>query len=90
LPGNPRFAKVYFNLSQGDGDASGPWNGEENFEVISDPAQQVAVDGGDGMDTVNLKKEELTAVQPWWRGPHRISIPIPKTGAELGGEPAEA
>jgi Mn-containing catalase len=63
LPGDPRFASVYFNMSQGDGDTTGPWNSEENFEVISDPAQQAAVDGGDGLAAVKLKKDELADVQ---------------------------
>src|SRR5690606_10055283 len=54
LPGMPQFADTYFNLSQGDGDASGPWNSGENWAVVSDRDAQAAVDGGDGMASVGL------------------------------------
>jgi len=63
LPGDPKFSNVYFNMSQGDGDLSGPWNKESTFEVISDRDEQSAVDGGDGLATVKLTKDELAAVQ---------------------------
>ncbi|OWT77019.1 MULTISPECIES: manganese catalase family protein [unclassified Achromobacter] len=63
LPGDPKFSNVYFNMSQGDGDLSGPWNKESTFEVISDQDEQSAVDGGDGLATVKLTEDELAAVQ---------------------------
>jgi len=46
LPGKPEFARVYFNMSQGEGDLRGPWNNDRNFEYVSDPERQSAVDGG--------------------------------------------
>src|SRR3982751_3563614 len=45
LPGMPRFTNVYFNMSQGDGDARGPWNAEENFEFVTGADAQQSVDG---------------------------------------------
>jgi len=63
LPGDPKFSNVYFNMSQGDGDLSGPWNNESTFEVVSEREDQMAVDGGDGLASVKLKKDELADVQ---------------------------
>src|SRR6476646_925115 len=36
LPGKPEFTKVYFNTSQGDVDARGPWNSGDQWEFVSD------------------------------------------------------
>ena len=49
LPADPKFADVYYNMSQGDGDASGPWNSGDNWQVVSEREDQAAVDGGDGL-----------------------------------------
>src|SRR4051812_23786076 len=46
LPGMPEFTNKYYNLSQGDGDARGPWNTGEIWETVSDVEAQSAVDGG--------------------------------------------
>jgi Mn-containing catalase len=89
LPGDPRFASVYFNMSQGEGDMSGPWNSEENFEVISDRDEQAAVDGGDGLATVTMQKSEITAMQALVARTASDPASNPKTGAELGGEPSD-
>jgi len=63
LPGDPAFSNVYFNMSQGEGDMGGPWNSGTTFQVVSDRDQQMAVDGGDGLPSVELKPDELSAVQ---------------------------
>jgi len=44
IPGRPEFADKYYNISQGEGDASGPWNEGEQWEVVSDREMQMAVD----------------------------------------------
>src|SRR5690606_17023012 len=44
LPGNPAFSRVYFNMSQGEGDMRGSWNSDKNFEYVSDREKQLAVD----------------------------------------------
>lgn len=84
LPGDPRFANVYFNMSQGEGDMRGPWNSDENFEYISDREAQRAVDGGDGMASVTLEGTELQAVQAMAARTASDPNSDPVTGADLG------
>lgn len=87
LPGDPRFANVYFDMSQGDavgGDMRGPWNSDANFEVISDREEQVGVDGGGGEATVNLDAQEVEAVQAMAARTASDPGSDPLTGAELG------
>ena len=84
LPGDPRFANVYFNMSQGEGDMRGPWNSDENFEYISDREAQRAVDGGDGMASVTLRGTELQAVQAMAARTASDPNADPVTGADLG------
>jgi Mn-containing catalase len=84
LPGDPRFTSVYFNMSQGDGDTRGPWNSDENFEFVSDREQQVAVGGGDGLASVKLKKDEISALQALAARTASDPNSDPTTGAELG------
>ena len=84
LPGDPRFANVYFNMSQGEGDMRGPWNSDENFEYISDREAQRAVDGGDGMASVTLRGTELRAVQAMAARTASDPNADPVTGADLG------
>jgi Mn-containing catalase len=87
LPGKPEFTDVYYDMSQGDGDASGPWNSGENWEVISDREQQAAVDGGDGHATVKLSAKEAKVIETM--ATRTMSDPTvdPITGADLGAGP---
>jgi Mn-containing catalase len=84
LPGDPRFTNVYFNASQGEGDLRGPWNSDENFEFVSDRDEQVAVDGGDGLATVQLSPEEIGPLQALVARTASDPNSDPVTGAELG------
>ena len=87
LPGDPRFTDTYFDMSQGDGNASGPWNSGEQWQVVSDREAQGAVDGGDGLATVGLSETEagyLAALAA--RGASDPSLD-PTTGADLGAGP---
>lgn len=84
LPGDPRFANVYFNMSQGEGDTRGPWNSDENFEFVSDREKQVAVDGGDGLATVNLSKKESKATKALATRTASDIKSNPETGVDLG------
>jgi Mn-containing catalase len=91
LPGNPRFDSVYFNLSQGEGDLRGPWNSDAHFEYVDDRDQQCAVDGGDGLASVQLKADERQCVQQAATRTTSDPQSDPMTGAELGmGEGALA
>ncbi len=81
LAGMPEFTNVYFSMSQGDGELRGPWNNEPTFEYREG---EPAVDGGDGLATVDVDEESLELVN---RAAMRLqSDPKsdPVTGAMLG------
>jgi Mn-containing catalase len=82
LPGKPEFANVYFNMSQGEGDAQGPWNGE-NFEQINAAEDQMAVDG-EGTFGVVLSPEEAKVAEAMKLRLKSNVASNPLTGAELG------
>ncbi len=82
LPGDPQFTNVYYNLSQGEGDLRGPWNQGPEWEFVEIP--QPAVDGGDGMASVDLSKDQKKVVQQMAvRTQSDVSVD-PMTGADLG------
>lgn len=91
LPGKPEFTDVYYDMSQGDGDGqgdvSGPWNSGENWEVVSDREEQVAVDGGDGLATVGLSKDDKALLQQLAGRTASLTSGDPITGADLGAGP---
>ncbi|MEC4718914.1 manganese catalase family protein [Noviherbaspirillum sp. CPCC 100848] len=87
LPGDPRFASVYFNMSQGEGDMRGSWNQGEQWMFVSDRNEQSAVDGGDGLASVQLKPEEMTALDMLAKRTQSNPTLDPPTGAELGAAP---
>jgi Mn-containing catalase len=84
LSGDPRFANAYFNMSQGEGDMRGSWNQGDQWQFISDPREQQAVDGGSGDGSVQLQADELAALEQ--SAARTASDPgiDPTTGAELG------
>ena len=89
MPPDPRFARVYFDMSQGESDLRGSWNSDENFEFVSDREQQRAVDGGDGSGTVTLSAKEKSVLKALAKRTASAAGPDPMTGAELGmGEAA--
>src|SRR6201991_1887004 len=53
-PGIAAFTNKYYNMTQGEGDAEGPWNAGGDWEVVSNHEEQGAVDGVDGMASVKL------------------------------------
>jgi Mn-containing catalase len=83
LPGMPQFTKVYFDMSKG-GEVRGPWNQGEQWEFVSDPEQQMAVDGGSGEPTVALNPAEQAAVDDMALRTASDPASDPPTGAELG------
>ena len=84
LQGEQRFANVYFNMSQGDGDTRGPWNQGQQWQFVSDRNEQMAVDGGDGMASVQLQPDQMSAVQNAAQRTASDPQSDPTTGAELG------
>lgn len=89
LPGDPAFTSVYFNMSQGEGDMPGSWNAGPEWQHVSDPEQQVAVDGGDGSASVKLTKEEATVLDQMAARTMSDPTSDPVTGAEIGQQGLE-
>lgn len=87
LPGVPEFTDKYYDLSQGDGDASGPWNSGENWEVVSDREAQSAVDGGDGSASVKLTAKDAKVLATLADRSQSDPSVDPITGADLGAGP---
>jgi Mn-containing catalase len=84
LQGDPRFVNVYFDMSQGEGDARGPWNRGDHWQYVDKLSQQEAVTGGDGQAHVELSPEEAAAVAAAARRTKSDPTCDPVTGAELG------
>jgi Mn-containing catalase len=87
LPGNPDFTDKYYDMSQGDGDVSGSWNSGENWEVVSDREEQVAVDGGDGLATVGLSADDSAVLEQMADRTVSLTSGDPITGADIGAGP---
>ena len=87
LPGKPEFTDVYYDMSQGDADASGPWNSGENWEVVSDRDAQAAVDGGDGLASVKLAAKDIKTLEKLAGRTASDPTVDPITGTDLGAGP---
>jgi Mn-containing catalase len=94
LPGDPRFADTYFDMSQTDlnggapdEDGAGPWNQGEQWKVVSERAEQVAVDGGDGSASVDLSARERSLLTALAKRTKSQLDADPLTGADLGAGP---
>ena len=87
LPGIERFANVYVNTSQGDGDMNGSWNSGDQWERIDDLNDALAMDGGDG--TVSVKLDKTSKALDAKLAARLESDPSgdPQTGADLGAGP---
>lgn len=84
LPGNPEFTDKYYNMSQGEGDATGPWNSGPNWQVVDDRDQQQAVDGGSGHADVELKNKDREAIEALKTRTKSDPNADPVTGADVG------
>lgn len=82
LPPDPQYASVYYNMSQGEGDLRGSWNQGPEWEFVESP--QPAVDGGDGLATVELPKGEKKVVEQMAKRTMSDPTVDPLTGADLG------
>ncbi len=82
VPPRPEFASVYYNLSQGEGDLRGPWNQGQDWEYIEQPG--TAVDGGDGLASVNLPPRQAEAMEQLATRTMSDPSAAPVTGADLG------
>ncbi|MFM0556527.1 manganese catalase family protein [Paraburkholderia sediminicola] len=61
LPGVPEYTSVYYNMSQGDDAPRGPWNEGPGWDYVETP--EPAVDGGDGLATVNVSKRDVKVLE---------------------------
>jgi Mn-containing catalase len=83
LPGDARFTNVYFNMSQGEPEKRGPWNEGEQWQFVSDREQQMAVDGGSGLGSVQLSTPEAAVLEKMAMRTMSDPTSDPVTGAEL-------
>lgn len=84
LHGMPSFSSTYFNLSRGLGEERGSWNQGEKWNFVSDLDDAQAVDGGDGMATVELPTDEAAVEQMMAARTASDPSVDPLTGAEIG------
>jgi Mn-containing catalase len=84
LPGDPQFTSVYYNMSQGEGDTTGPWNEGERWVTVSEREEQMAVDGGTGTPSVGLSSDETDTLETMSARTMSNPTEDPLTGAELG------
>lgn len=84
LPGQPAFTSAYFNTSQGEGDTRGPWNQGEQWDFVDDPGKLAAVDGGDGLASVKMSRQDSALEKKMAARTMSDPTSDPTTGAELG------
>ncbi len=84
MPGDPRFANTYFNMSQGPGEMRGSWNQGENWDFVTDREKQMAVDGGTGEAEVRLPAKDVDVLKQMAERTMSDPNVDPTTGAELG------
>jgi Mn-containing catalase len=82
LPGIPEYTNVYYNMSNGDDAPRGPWNEGPNWEFVEDP--EPAVDGGDGLATVQVSKQDVEVLTAMASRTASATTSDPVTGAGLG------
>jgi Mn-containing catalase len=87
LPGVEKYANVYVNASQGEGDMTGPWNAGEQWDRIDDLAAAAPFDDGDGTATVKLDKSDMAAAKKLALRTQSDPSMEQVTGADIGAGP---
>lgn len=87
LPGVERFANIYVNTSQGEGDTTGPWNDGDQWERIDDLNETMPIDKGDGTASVKLGSDDKAANANMLKRTMSDPLANPTTGADLGAGP---
>ena len=87
LPGVAKYASMYVNTSQGEGDATGPWNSGDEWDRIDDLETVMPVDGGDGTASVKLGAQDRKLVAQMAQRTLSDPASDPTTGADLGAGP---
>jgi len=87
LPGIEKYANMYVNTSQGEGDATGPWNSGPEWDRVDDLNEVMPVDGGDGMAMVKLSAVDKDVGATMAARTMSDPASDPTTGADLGAGP---
>ncbi|WP_442678892.1 manganese catalase family protein [Sphingomonas sp. ASY06-1R] len=87
LPGVEKYANLYVNTSQGEGDTTGPWNSGDQWDRIDDLSQTMPIDGGDGSATVGLDSDDQAVATKLAKRTMSDPTSDPLTGADLGAGP---
>ena len=87
LPGVAKYASMYVNTSQGEGDTTGPWNSGDEWDRVDDLGQVMPVDGGDGTASVVLGRTDKKVALKMAERTMSDPASDPTTGAELGAGP---
>ncbi|WP_116090450.1 manganese catalase family protein [Sphingomonas crusticola] len=87
LPGIEKYANIYVNTSQGEGDTTGPWNSGDQWDRIDDLSQTMPIDGGDGLATVSLDKADQAVATKLAKRTMSDPSGNPLTGVDLGAGP---
>jgi Mn-containing catalase len=87
LPGIERYANLYVNTSQGEGDMIGPWNSGAQWDRIDDLTETLPIDGGDGTASVMLGEADAKSVADLAARTMSDSSSDPDTGVDLGAGP---
>jgi Mn-containing catalase len=88
VPGKPEFRDKYFITSQGAvGDERGPFNEGPQWDYTTAAEGMMAVDGGDGLASVKMKREEKQLEEQLMMRGQSNTAEDPTTGADLGAGP---
>jgi Mn-containing catalase len=87
LPGVEKYASMYVNTSQGEGDMSGPWNSGDEWDRIDDLEQVMPADDGDGSASVQLTTKDKKVAAKMAERTMSDPTADPTTGADLGAGP---
>ncbi len=87
LPGLARYANLYVNTSQGEGDMDGPWNSGDQWDRLDEIEAALPLDGGDGLASVDLPAQASAAVGAMADRLRSAPDEDPTTGADLGAGP---
>ncbi len=87
LPGIERYASVYVNTSQGDGDVDGSWNSGEQWQRIDDLEDAMPMDDGDGLAEVELDRATASVAEKLALRTASDFSADPATGVDLGAGP---
>jgi Mn-containing catalase len=87
LPGIEKYANLYVNTSQGEGDVEGPWNSGDQWERIDDLEETMPIDDGDGTASVGLSGNDQKVAKQLAARTMSDPDADPRTGVDLGAGP---